>query len=99
MFLTGIVCTIITWIIAIHQYFRKMSAYTQLYGEADFQTSMVFMVSAMLFGTFVNFLHLELTQLYIKDRILAHSCQDGGMAWAGYEAFTGDWLLFTYSVV
>ncbi|MDM8538185.1 response regulator, partial [Desulfobacterales bacterium HSG17] len=64
-----IILVTITWIIAVHQYFRKINVYTQLYGEADFQTRMVFIVSSVLFATFVNFLHFELTQLYIRKFI------------------------------
>lgn len=57
------------WVIALHGYFAKVASYSLHYGPATDKVKLVFAVSALLVGTFVSYLNLELTGLYIRGRI------------------------------
>ncbi|MCX5786683.1 MAG: adenylate/guanylate cyclase domain-containing protein [Elusimicrobia bacterium] len=56
----------LVWVIAVQQYFIKTAAFAAQYGVPGLRIKMVFAVAALLFGAFVSYLNLELTQLYIR---------------------------------
>ncbi|HCC48924.1 MAG TPA: hypothetical protein DEQ38_12530 [Elusimicrobia bacterium] len=64
-----LVLFILGWVIALHGYFSKVADYVVHYGPATGKVKLVFAVSALLVGTFVSYLNLELTGLYIRGRM------------------------------
>ena len=59
----------LSWIIALLGYFTKVAFYAAHYGPAVGKVKLVFAVSSLLVGTFVSYLNLELTGLYIRERM------------------------------
>ena len=57
------------WLIAVLRYFGNVASYSSLYGPVPGRMHLVFAASALLFGTFVGYLNLEITGLYIRRRI------------------------------
>jgi len=60
---------VLTWAMASYQGFVREAAYVSLYGAASLRIKLAFAVSALMFGTFVSYLNLELLQLYIRRYI------------------------------
>lgn len=57
------------WAIALYGYFTKVMFYSAHYGPVTGKVNLVFAVSALLAGTFISYLNLELTGLYIRGRM------------------------------
>jgi len=57
------------WVLALERYFESVFYYSAQYGHADAKIRLVFAVSSLLLGTFVSYLNLELTGLYIRRHI------------------------------
>src|SRR3989338_8747139 len=64
-----LVLFVLGWVIALQGYFSKVASYSSHYGAAPDRVKLVFAVSALLVGTFVSYLNLELTGLYIRGRM------------------------------
>ena len=64
-----LVIFVLGWVIAAQRYFGKVSAYAAQYGAPPDKVKIVFAVSALLLATFVSYLNLELTGLYIRRRV------------------------------
>lgn len=64
-----LVLFIMGWVIALQGYFSKVASYSLHYGAVPGRAKLVFAVSALLVGTFVSYLNLELTGMYIRGRI------------------------------
>ncbi|HNW43664.1 MAG TPA: adenylate/guanylate cyclase domain-containing protein [Elusimicrobiales bacterium] len=62
---------VLGWVMAAQRYFLNVASYTELYGPITARLQIVFAVSAVLLGSFVSYLNLELTGLYIRRRIAA----------------------------
>jgi adenylate cyclase len=57
------------WVIALQRYAESVLSYTSQYGPVSLRTHLIFAVSSLIFGTFVSYLNLELTGLYIRRYI------------------------------
>ena len=57
---------LLSWVLAIQHYFASAAAYAAQFGAAPRSVKVVFAVSSLLLGTFVSYLNLELTGLYIR---------------------------------
>jgi len=57
------------WIIALQRYFENILSYSAQYGPVSWRLNIVFAVSSLLFGAFVSYLNLELTGLYVRQRM------------------------------
>jgi class 3 adenylate cyclase len=64
-----LVMFVLGWVVAVQRYFWNVSNYLEAYGAVPFRVKLVFAVSALLLATFVNYLNLELTGLYVRARI------------------------------
>ena len=64
-----LVMFVLGWVVAVQRYFSNVSGYSAFYGSVPLRVKLVFAVSALLLATFVNYLNLELTGLYVRQRI------------------------------
>ncbi len=64
-----LVIFLLGWGIAGQRYFGNMSAYSALNGAVPLRINLIFIVSAILLGAFVSYLNLELTGLYVRQRV------------------------------
>lgn len=64
-----LVMFILGWVIAGQRYYGNVTTYAGAYGSVPVRIKLVFAVSALLLATFVNYLNLELTGLYVRQRI------------------------------
>ncbi len=64
-----LVMFVLGWVVAGQRYFWNVTAYSAAYGTVPLRVKLVFAVSAMLLATFVNYMNLELTGLYVRQRI------------------------------
>ncbi|MDD2806467.1 MAG: adenylate/guanylate cyclase domain-containing protein [Elusimicrobiales bacterium] len=59
---------VLGWVLALQRYLENVSFYSQ-YGPVPDKVKVVYALSALLMGAFVSYLNLELTGLYIRQRI------------------------------
>jgi class 3 adenylate cyclase len=64
-----LVMFILGWAIALQRYFEKVWFYSSQFGPVPDKVRVVYIVSAVIVGTFVSYLNLELTGLYVRGCI------------------------------
>ena len=57
------------WVVAGQRYFGNVTTYADYFGAVPLRVKAIFGVSALLLGAFVSYLNLELTGLYVRQRL------------------------------
>jgi len=57
------------WVVALQRYFVNVASYSYQFGQTPDKVKLLFAVSALMLGSFVSYLNLELTGLYVRSRI------------------------------
>jgi len=64
-----LVMFVLGWVMALQRYFEKAAFYAANFGPVPDKVRAVYLVSSIIFGTFVSYLNLELTGLYVRGAV------------------------------